>query len=516
MKHRHFPLGSNFLPCTIFTMTFRSVPCVGGTFLAATMCSCVLFAAEVANTVANSPKSPNILWLISEDTGPDFSCYGNPNAVTPHLDKMAAEGVRFSRAFTTGAVCSASRSAFNTGMYQTSIGAHNHRSNRNGENPLPEGVQTISQWMRQVGYQTGNLRTVTDTLQGSGKTDWNFSVPAPLFDFQSSEDITAKQPFFAQINFSETHRAFPSPKRHKPEDMVLPPYYPNDSVMLNDWAAYMESVSVLDDKIGKVMKWLEQEGLLENTVIFYFGDHGHAHVKGKQWVYETGVHVPLIVRWPKNFPAPVQYQPGKVDHRLIDAIDITATSLIIAGLPKPPKMEGQVFYGPTADPDRTYSFGARDRCDETVFQLRTVRDSQYRYIMNLEPGGPFFKTNRYKITQYPMVLRLFKLHDEGKLTPRQEDIFFAPRLPKEELYDLVNDPHEMVNLANDPKYTAVKERLRTTLENWREMTGDTKNMLESAEKIAQEKLTATKNDRNIDAKIEAAGVSHLRSKIIND
>ena len=465
-------------------------------------------------------KRPNIYWIIGEDMWPNMGCFGDPVAKTPNIDRMASVSVRYPHAYTTAPVCSVSRSAIMTGMYALSINAQNHRSNREGNSPLPNGVRLLTDRFRENGYYTGNLTEATPLIKGTGKTDWNFTYKGRPFDTQSYKDLKSHQPFFVQANFSETHRGFPKPLRHNPEDMVYPPYYPDDPVIRADWAAYMESMSVFDDKVGEVLRWLEEENILEDTIVILFGDNGVAHVRGKQWCYETGLHVPLIIRWPKNFPRPSNFNPGKEDNQLIDMIDIASTSLALAGIPVPQKMEGRVFLGDNADPQRKYSFGARDRCDETVFRIRTVRDEQYRYILNLTPGTvPFFQTNRYKIDSYPALLRLFRWHAEGKLTAVQEKIFFAPSLPAEELYDEVNDPFEMNNLMDSPDHQEVLTRLRGALNDWRVQVGDDDAHFQFEAKETVEAIrddSSAKNDEKIRRKIKAEGLEHWTDKILND
>lgn len=425
---------------------------------------------------AETQKRPNILWLIAEDMGPDaVTCYGNAQVWTPNLDKLAAEGARYLRAYSTAPVCSASRSAFMTGMYQTTIGAHNHRSHRDDGYKLPEGVNVLPHWLRDAGYFTANVRELPPEVgfKGSGKTDWNFTAAAKPFDSDKWEDLKSHQPFYAQINFQETHRTFHAPPKADPAKVALPPYYPDHPVARKDWAQYLDAASELDRKIGLILRQLEADGLADNTVILFFGDHGEAHVRGKQFCYEEGLHIPLIIRWAKNFPPPPQITPGLVDRRFIEAIDFTPTMLDVAGAKKPAKMQGRIFLGAHADAPREYAFGARDRCDETVFRLRTVRDERYRYIRNFTPDRPFLQANAYKEKQYPVWNLLKELHAQGKLTPAQE-FLCQPTMPPEELYDLEADPFEIKNLAasEDPANQAALKRLRAILAKWIEDTDD--------------------------------------------
>jgi arylsulfatase A-like enzyme len=429
---------------------------------------------------------------VAEDFGPHLGCYGAREVWTPNLDAMAAKGVRYTRFFTTAPVCSPSRSAFMTGMYQTTIGAQNHRSNRQGNFPLPNGVKVLTDWLRSTGYYTANLRDLPAAcgFKGTGKTDWNFTYPGKAFDTARWQDLKGNQPFYAQLNFNETHRTFRAPAKADPAKVELPPYYPDHPVARADWARYLDSATELDRKVGLVLAQLEADGLADNTVVVFFGDNGEAHVRGKQFCYESGLHVPMIIRWPKGFPAPRQFPAGRTDDRLLCSIDLAPTMLALAGAPVPKKMQGQVFLGDQAAPAREYVFGARDRCDETVFRFRTVRDARYRYIRNFTPERPFLQPNQYKEAQYPVWNLIKELHEQGRLNAVQE-VLAAPRMPAEELFDLQADPHEIVNLATVPAHQSTLARLRRVLDQWIEESNDQGRTLESKETIDREWTPAT-------------------------
>ncbi|MBX6312153.1 MAG: sulfatase [Isosphaeraceae bacterium] len=414
---------------------------------------------------------PNILWIIGEDMGPELGCYGYPLVRTPNLDRLASQGARFTRAFTTAPVCSPSRSALITGMYQTTIGAHNHRGHRNDGYKLPDGVEPITAYFRRAGYFTANVTTPAPGLKVPGKTDFNFNA-GKVFDGTDWSQRRPGQPFYAQVNFTEPHRgpAWPSARRQlkelvDPAKVELPPYYPDDPIVRDDWANYLDAINLLDEKVGKVLKRLEDEGLTENTVVFFLGDNGQCHVRGKQFLYDGGIHIPLLVRWPGRIP------PGTVRDDLISAIDISATSLKLAGIDPPKHMQGRVFLGPNADPPRTMIFAARDRCDETVDRIRCVRTARYKYIRNFYPDRPYTQPNKYKETQYPALAVMKRLYAEGKLTPEQA-LFMQPRRPAEELYDLESDPHEVHNLAGSAEHAAVLAKLRKALDDWMVETND--------------------------------------------
>ena len=443
----------------------------------------------VAMQAVHGAERPNILWLIAEDLGPAMSCYGNKAVHTPNLDRLASEGVRYTRAYTTAPVCSASRSAFMTGMYQTTIGAHNHRSHRGDGYALPGGVKPIPCWLQTAGYFTANLTELPSSFgfKGSGKTDWNFTFEGTAFESAKWDDLQKRQPFLAQINFHETHRPFHSNGKIDPQKITLPPYYPDHPTTRADMAAYLDDVLELDRKVGIVLEELKLSGLAENTLVLFMGDHGEAHVRGKQFCYEEGLHIPLIVRWPKNFTAPKQISPGKVDSQLIEAIDIAPTLLELAGMAKPAKMQGRNFLGDHAEPPRTCVFGARDRCDETVFRIRTVRDARYRYIHNFTPERPFLQPNAYKERAYPVWNLLKELHAQGKLTPEQEALC-QPNMPAEELYDLDADPHEVRNLVESKtqEHQEALTRMRALLNSWIKDTLDQGDVFESEDVIASQ------------------------------
>ena len=435
---------------------------------------------------------PNILWLIAEDLGPHLSCCGTREVWTPNLDRMASDGVRYTRFF-NGNVCSPSRSAFMTGMYATTIGAHNHRSHRTDGYRLPDGVRVLTDWLRSAGYFTANVKELPAAcgFKGTGKTDWNFAYDGKPFDSANWADLKAHQPFYAQVNFSETHRAFHAPKKADPAKVEIPPYYPDHPVTRADWAAYLDDVSELDRKVGLVLAQLEEDGLTDNTVVVFFGDNGQAHVRGKQFCYEEGLLVPAIIRWPKGLKAPAHFQPGRLDDRLLHGIDLAPTMLALAGANKPPSMQGRIFLGDRCEPAREYVFDQRDRCDETAMRIRTVRDSRYRYIRNFTPDTPFLAPNAYKERQYPVWNLLKELHATGKLTPAQ-DFLCQPRMPDEELYDLQADPWELCNLAADPAQKATVKRLRDALEKWIEDTHDQGRIAESPDAVNGDKAAAVK------------------------
>jgi len=428
-------------------------------------------------------QPPNILWIIAEDMGPELSCYGTPEVKTPTLDRLAEKGMLFQNAFTVTPVCSTSRSSFMTGMYAMSIDAQNHRSHREGTNPLPDGVRVITDWLRPAGYTTGNLKKLTEDrklakfYKGTGKTDWNFTYPKGKqpFDVKDWDELKDHQPFYAQINFSETHRGGAWNTSHDhigyqadPAKVKLPDYYPDHPVSRGVWAQYLNAVMAVDKKVAFILDLLKRDKLDKNTIVIFLGDHGRAMPRGKQWPYDSGLHIPLIIYWPEGndtLPAPAHFTRGEKSEQLISSIDLSATTLALAGITKPEKMQGQVFLGTQAEAPRTYLFAGRDRGDETVFHIRTVRDKRYRYLRNKYPEHPFLQINRYKEKSYPIIGLMRHLHAEGKLTGAPLALMADSR-PQEELYDLQNDPWEINNLAESPEHLATKQRLSAALDQW--------------------------------------------------
>ncbi len=445
---------------------------------------------------------PNILWILSEDISPDLSCYGTEAVQTSNLDRLARQGIRYTNAFTTSPVCSASRSAMITGMYQTSIGVHHHRSHRDDGYTLPEPVRLITEYFREAGYFTANVKTAAPGVKGSGKTDFNFQFKN-AFDGSDWNQRKPGQPFFAQLSINVTHRG-----RHwknlreklknpvDPARVNLPPYYPDHPIARKDWATYLDSIQMMDQYVGKILKRLDDEGLADNTVVIFIGDHGRCHVRGKQWLYDGGIHIPLIIRWPRPSEGrgwPGKLKAGQVCDDLVSAIDISATVLKIAGIEPPKYIEGRVFLGPGAK-KREYIIAARDRCDETVDRIRCVRTKRYKYIRNFMPERPYTQKNRYKERSYPMLNLMKELHAGGKLTPVQA-LFMAARKPDEELYDIRKDPYEIRNLAVSPKHQRPLKKMRVILDKWVRKTGDKGQFPEKESAITKRDRERIREDR---------------------
>jgi len=437
-----------------------------------------------------SAKQPNILWIVGENLKLDLGCYGARNVKTPNLDGLAKEGMRYTHVFSTSPVCAPSRSAFFVGMYQTSSDTHNMRSHREDNYRLPEGVRPITHRLKEVGYYTANIKTLDGEEIGSGKLDLNFVNEGPLYEGSKFENLKNHQPFFAQINTLEAEydiydrQTWKQPrvewKREKehekiatPENVTPPPYYPDTPLVRREWARYLNSISGMDKTIGKVLARLKRDGLMENTIILFFGDNGRIEPRGIHWCYDTGLHVPMIVRWPKNIPAPGNYRKGAVIDDVISLIDVTPTTLGFAGIDRPLGMHGRVFLGNKLGPKRQYAFSARDRIDETVNRIRSVRGQRYHYIRNYYPDRHFTSLNRYKEKCFPIKPLMRNMMAEGMLTGPPAELM-SPTVAPEQLFDTVNDPHEIHNLAasDKPEHKEALIRMRAALSVWMVETQD--------------------------------------------
>lgn len=435
----------------------------------------------------HTAEAPNVLWFVVDDMSANFSCYGETAITTPRVDKLAVEGTRFSRAYVTAPVCSPCRSALITGMYQTTIGSHQHRSGR-GELKvhLPEGVEPIPAILKRAGYHTcigsgliadsgrANANKDAGKAKGKsvlGKTDYNFEYDPTIYDGPDWSTRAEGQPFFMQVQLSGGKlREGPMDKRDEkfrskvreafgsttdPEKIVLPPHYPPDPVLLQDWADYLDAVRMTDNHIGQVIDRLEAEGLLDSTLVVFMTDHGISHARGKQFLYDEGTHIPLIVRGPG-------IAAGALREDLVEHIDLAALTLAAAGLEVPAWMQGRNLFAQDYQP-RTEVFAARDRCDETVEKIRSLRTDQFLYIRNFHPQRPHLQPNRYKDTK-DIVIALRADHDAGTLPPLTESLLFAPTRPAEELYDTRADPWQNKNLADDPTHAATLADLRDRLD----------------------------------------------------
>ncbi|MCA9114318.1 MAG: sulfatase, partial [Planctomycetaceae bacterium] len=427
------------------------------------------------SAAADQPVRPNILWLSCEDISPHLGCYGDKQAITPHLDRLATEGVRYSHAFTTAGVCAPCRSGIITGMYQTTLGTHHMRTVAQ----LPEKIRPFSVYLREAGYYCTN----------NSKQDYQFRTPKGTWDDSSGKAHwrnrpDASKPFFAVFNFTGCHesgiasaskyrsvtRNLKPEQRQDPAKLKLPPYYPDTPVVREDWKRNYELITAMDAWAGDLLAQLEEDGLAENTIVFYWSDHGVGLPRAKRWLYDSGTHIPLIVRIPEQLRTDGQGQPGTVSDRLVSSIDFGPTVLHLAGISLPEHLQGQPFLGSGLPQPREYVFGARDRMDERYDIIRMVRDHRFKYLRNYEPlktWYQFMNTAEKGATMH----ELRRLHEAGQL-PEAAEQYFRPEKPVEELYDTNADPHELHNLADDPQYADVLERLRKAHLDWVRETRD--------------------------------------------
>lgn len=404
---------------------------------------------------APEPK-PNIVWIMMEDWGYQLSCYGEPGIQTPNIDKFAAEGIRYTNSFCTAPVCSPSRSAMSTGFHQNYIGANQHRTKQPGftKQPLPFGIKPITHLLEEAGYFT--------CFMAGRKTDLNYTLDRPVYQGKDWSERAEGQPFYAQLTFQKTHRKwFRDPKNPIGIDEVeLPPYYPQSDLAKRDWANGLESAQIVDREIGKVLQRLEDEGLAENTIVFIIGDNGRCMPRGKQFLYDGGIQVPIMVRWPAKI------KPAQVNDNLISTIDISKTILDVAQVSVPYELHGENLLDGSTN-NRKYIFASRDKMDETYDAMRAVRTKEFKLIHNLMPERAYCQFNKYKENSYPVLAELNVLNLKGKLPPEQA-AFMASSKPEFELFDLKNDPYELNNLADNPEYAETKTELLKELNNWRE------------------------------------------------
>ncbi len=412
---------------------------------------------------ATADPPPNVIWIIADDLSPDLGCYGYDEVHTPNIDRLASEGARYTHAYCTAPVCSASRSALITGMYQTTIGAQSHRMTGDTKPLLPQGIRPITEYFQQRGYFVTNGNS---NVSGSGKTDYNFRSGGRMYNHHNWARRAEDQPFFAQVQIYEPHRDFATNTDPSRLDRVtLPPYLPDHPVARADWANYLVSIEELDRKVGLILDRLERQGVADNTVVIFFGDHGRPHVRSKQWLYDGGLRVPLIVRWPGHI------EPGTVDARPVSLIDVGVGSLALTGARPPAHMQGVNMFADDFQ-GRDAIFASRDRSGNVVDRVRSVQVGDLKLIRNYFPELPYIHGEQesfYKRLQYPMHTLLMVLHERGQLTPEQARHMASSR-PAEELYDLSNDPFELNNLIEDPAYAEALVDLRGRLDEWVEQT----------------------------------------------
>ena len=427
----------------------------------------------------HSPSRPNILWISFEDTGPYYGCYGDPVARTPNVDRFAEEGCRWTRCFSTSGVCAPARSAIITGMYAISIGTHHmrttHFDSATPELPTPYSavpphyVKCFTEYLRAAGYYCTN----------NFKTDYQFEPPLTAWD-ELGKDAHWRnrpdpdQPFFAVFNLMRSHESgmwpekCPSPE-FDPDVIEPPPHLPDTPVVREALARMYTHIAHNDQEFGSILGQLEADGLAGHTYVFNWSDHGPLP-RGKRWPYDAGIHVPLIARGPN-------LEAGRVCEHLVSTIDLGPTMLSLAGVEVPHHIQGHAFLGEQARPPREYVFASRDRHDVSYDMVRAVRDSRYKYIRNYRPDHPYLSWIPYR-NRHPIMQEIWRLHLEGGLDEAQSALFRYPR-PVEEFYDTAVDPHEIHNLAADPRFRGDLERMRGALDTWLKEVGDLGRISES-------------------------------------
>ncbi len=414
------------------------------------------FCGSIAAWGGEAAKRPNILWLTCEDTGPQLGCYGDSYAQTPNLDRLAATGLRYRHCWSSAPVCAPARTAIISGVYPPSTGSEHMRSLV----AMPPWMKMYPQFLREQGYYCTN----------NSKEDYNLAKPPGVWDESSPKahwkNRRPGQPFFAIFNFTVSHesqiRVRPHTLRHDPAKVRLPAYHPDTPEVRHDWAQYYDKVTEMDAQAGKRLREIEEAGLAEDTIVFFYGDHGSGMPRHKRWPYNSGLHVPLIVRFPDKYRhlAPKDYAPGGTTDRLVSFVDLAPTLLSLVGLKPPQWMQGRAFLGEyTTEPHR-YLFGFRGRMDERYDLIRSVRNERYVYVRNYMPHLIYGQHVGYMF-ETPTTQVWKRLYEAGKLAPPQT-YFWEPK-PEEELYDLQSDPEEVHNLVDSAAHQGILQELRAAL-----------------------------------------------------
>ncbi len=413
-------------------------------------------AIGLFNPPVEAAPRPNILWLTSEDHGPQMGCYGDTFASTPNVDQLAAKGIIFTRAWSCAPVCAPARTTLISGLFPPSTGSEHMRSLLS----FPQGKKMYPQLLREAGYYCSN----------NAKEDYNLAKPGRVWDDSSKnghwKHRQPGQPFFAVFNSEKSHeskvRSRPHTPIHDPAQVRVPAYHPDTREVRLDWAQYYDVVSEADADAGQRLRELAEAGLTEETIVFYYGDHGAGMPRSKRWPYNSGLHVPLVIYIPEKFQAlrPPEYRAGGKSDRLVSFVDFPPTMLSLAGLKPPDWLQGHAFLGPDQEPPQPFIYGFRGRMDERYDLVRTITDGRYVFIRNYRPDKIYGQHVDYMF-QTPTTQVWKRLHDEGKLTPAQ-DAFWKTKAP-EELYDLQSDPDEVRNLATSPAHADVVNKLRAAL-----------------------------------------------------
>jgi N-sulfoglucosamine sulfohydrolase len=418
---------------------------------------------------------PNILWIVAEDMGLDTASYGVKGSYTPNLDMLAKEGILYTRAYTTAAICAPSRSSFMTGVYQHQVNAKFMRPGAPFvKKQLPEGVNVFTKYIG---------------LCGRPKKDWGFENPRlKPYDETDWKTISSKQPFFCQYQFYETHPPFhPCPEHPVDVSKIkIDPDTPDTPTVRKERGLYLEYLTVLDTKVGELIRDLKTRGLYENTIIVFSGDNGPALFLGKTHLHERGIKMPLIVRTPPKHDWGVK--PGTVNNELVSALDFAPTFIEVAGGIAPKYLEGRVLIGPKKGTEPDFLYALWDNLDIVTDRVRSVVSRKSKYIRNYTDGITFYEQGHRNVEA---VKEAKQLHDQGRL-PSQFGFYFRPK-PAEELYDLETDPFELNNLAGDASKKTELDRMRKELDLWIARTGDSDKLEDP--KMIKEMLRLREQER---------------------
>ena len=445
------------------------------------------FLVLTSSQALSAERQPNILWITCEDMSARLPSYGDHTVKTPNIDRLAQDGVRYTRAFGTYGVCAPNRHTLIMGMYPSSTGAMAMRTWRRTsalkfitdpellaipvyEATPPANAKSFTEYLRAAGYYCSN-NSKTDYQMATPITAWDDSSKNAHWRNRPSKDM----PFFAVFNNTVTHESKTfkqtSPKVVDPAKLTVPPYYPDTPEVRQALAWHYDNIAAMDKWVGNLMRELEEDGLLDNTIVFFYSDHGDGLPRAKRWVYDSGLHVPLIIRFPDKRGA------GTTNGELVSFVDFAPTVLSLLEILIPSHMQGRAFLGSAKAAPRKYIYGLRDRMDPAPEMIRAVRDKRFKYIRNYRPDLPYIGNIPYR-DQAPIMQSIKEHMDAGTLGPDQWQ-FTAVKKPLEELYDTDKDPHEIHNLASDPQYFDKLAELRAAHERWTGKYNDLGHMPES-------------------------------------